>query len=180
MTEHASSRDEGAGAPMSQRIPFGGEGRGAPTSQRTLSGGEERGALMSQRTGLRVGEPPRGNARWPWLVLALLGAFCLAPTPGDIGGCGQPAQPLDPTIFYDSLYATDCRACEKCGFMTMACKAACAPPGGPQSFPLGCEPVAHDGEVCLRVLQSTSCHDYASYVSDSAPTRPSECQFCPR
>jgi len=32
--------------------------------------------------------------------------------------------------------------------------------------------------VCIDALQVASCGAYASYVSDTAPTVPTECDFC--
>jgi hypothetical protein len=32
--------------------------------------------------------------------------------------------------------------------------------------------------VCIDALEAASCSDYASFVSDVAPTEPSECDFC--
>ena len=111
-------------------------------------------------------------------ALALL--FCTAPTPGDIGGCGQRPQELDPQIFFQSKEAIDCQRCEECGIRSGACNNACtAPETYPKSFPERCLPLVHDGEVCLRALLYASCDDYASYMSDSSPSVPTECNFCP-
>ncbi|MFO0661757.1 MAG: hypothetical protein U0165_18280 [Polyangiaceae bacterium] len=123
----------------------------------------------------------RGLGLVPRLVVAaIFTMFCAAPTPGDIGGCGQPADDLDPAIFFRALKYTDCSACQSCGFSTRSCDEACdANRASPTAFPENCAPLAHDGEVCLRKLQNTSCDDYSAYVRDDGPTRPSECQFCP-
>jgi hypothetical protein len=119
------------------------------------------------------------------ITLALL---CLAPTPGDIGGCGQPPEELDARLFYDTLETTDCRACQRCGLATRTCAAACEPHDDVEGvFPVGCAPLAHDGEVCLRRLQAAGCDEYAPYVADDeqgavplrSRPRPTECQFCP-
>jgi hypothetical protein len=40
-------------------------------------------------------------------------------------------------------------------------------------------PLVHDGEVCLRALDDAACEDYLEYMSDVAPTVPTECNFCP-
>lgn len=113
------------------------------------------------------------------VVVATLGLFCLAPTPGDIGGCGQPAEELDPVAFFEAKKYVDCQACERCGLGTAACAKACGPTEPDKAFPRGCAPLAHDGEVCLRALDATGCDDYAGYMSDAVPRSPSECQFCP-
>jgi hypothetical protein len=114
------------------------------------------------------------------LVSAVLGLFCLAPTPGDIGGCGQPAEDLDPVIFFESKKGLDCQQCESCGLGTKACLDACDANRAPEkAFPEGCAPLAHDGEVCLRALQAADCNDYTKYQADILPQSPSECQFCP-
>lgn len=122
-------------------------------------------------------------------VAIVTALFCLAPTPGDVGGCGQRAEDLDAPTFFELLEATDCRACRQCGFTTQTCADACAPKAPlPGAFPIGCAPLAHDGEVCLRRLQSDACDAYRAYVDDveagkaveiSSRPRPRECQFCP-
>ena len=115
------------------------------------------------------------------LALALLAlVFCTAPTPGDIGGCGQRPQELDPGIFFGSKAAIDCQRCDECRLATQACKNACdVPDSYPKTFAERCLPLVHDGEVCLRALLYASCADYAAYMSDAAPTLPTECNFCP-
>jgi hypothetical protein len=114
------------------------------------------------------------------LVAIALGCLCAAPTPGDIGGCGQQAELLDPPIFFASKAYLDCIRCGECGLETQFCDNACDPAvPTPLAFPQGCFPLVHDGEVCLRALRYASCDDYAGYVSDSAPSVPSECNFCP-
>ncbi|HTA91581.1 MAG TPA: hypothetical protein VK745_18485 [Polyangiaceae bacterium] len=128
-----------------------------------------------------------GLARRVWehrgqLALALLSfLFCTAPTPGDIGGCGQKPAELDPGIFFASKAATDCQHCGDCGLTSMACKNACddSPTSYPAAFPDRCLPLVHDGEVCLRALENASCSDYSAYMRDDAPTVPTECNFCP-
>jgi len=115
----------------------------------------------------------------PVLVVATLALFCLAPTPGDIGGCGQPAEELDPVAFFEVKKYVDCQACQRCGIETAACSKACGAGASERAFPTGCAPLAHDGEVCLRALDAADCDDYASYLSDAVPRSPSECQFCP-
>jgi hypothetical protein len=115
------------------------------------------------------------------LLLALLVLlFCAAPVPGDVGGCGQSPDPLDPEVFFATKRDIDCGKCQACGFVTGACQQACnleAPL--PSDFPEGCLPLVHDGEVCLRALHFTPCDDYRAYVDDAAPSVPTECDFCP-
>ncbi len=112
------------------------------------------------------------------VLLALAGA-CLAPTPGDIGGCGQPVEDLDARAFFRAKAQVDCDACGECGLKSDACAVACSGGTGEEQFEEGCYPLLHDGEVCLRALRHGSCEDYASYVADVAPTTPTECDFCP-
>ena len=93
--------------------------------------------------------------KWLLLLVALL---CLAPTPGDVGGCGQPAQELDAPIFFATKKAIDCQQCRRCGFANQTCALACDSSAEVAvSFPEGCLPLVHDGEVCLRRLQHASC-----------------------
>lgn len=113
-------------------------------------------------------------------LAAVVVVFCMAPTPGDIGGCGQSPDLLDAPTFFANKKLVDCTRCDECGFATDACARACddqAPVAS--AFPKDCFPLVHDGEVCLRALRHASCDDYASYVDDSAPSTPSECNFCP-
>jgi len=122
------------------------------------------------------------RGRGAHLVLSLLAfVFCTAPTPGDVGGCGQRPQELDPVVFFESKASIDCQRCGECGVDTKACSAACKddPQSYPETFPDRCLPLVHDGEVCLRALLYASCGDYASYMSDSSPSVPTECNFCP-
>lgn len=124
-------------------------------------------------------ERPRVRKRglYPTIAVALL---CAAPVPGDIGACGQPIARLDAGRFFAAKRNVDCEHCTSCGFTTKSCEADCG--SGPlevDSFPADCEPLVHDGEVCLHKLVDTGCDDYARYVDDSAPTVPSECDFCP-
>jgi hypothetical protein len=117
-----------------------------------------------------------------WLK-ALVGfvalAFCAAPVPGDVGGCGQEAQELDPETFFWSLQHYQCERCRDCELSTRACQRACDDELGQSEFPEGCLPLVHDGEVCLRALQNGSCDEYGEYMSDTSPTIPTECDFCP-
>jgi hypothetical protein len=125
----------------------------------------------------------RLRARRPSLRRVLLAAgvalLCAAPTPGDIGGCGQRAELLDPPIFFASMQRMDCVRCQDCGLEGRRCDDACAGTPGQRDFPEGCFPLVHDGEVCLRALRYASCDDYAGYMSDTAPRVPTECNFCP-
>lgn len=106
--------------------------------------------------------------------------FCAAPTPGDIGGCGQRVQPLGPRPFFEAKKEIDCDKCKECEFDTDFCKSACDPDDEvPRSFPEGCEPIVHDGEVCLNALEATGCGDYEAYVRDQGREAPNECRFCP-
>ena len=106
--------------------------------------------------------------------------FCTAPTPGDVGGCGQTPAELDPETFFASKANIDCQRCEECSLTRVSCNNACAHPESyPTEFPEHCLPLVHDGEVCLRALLHASCNDYAAYMSDGSPSVPTECNFCP-
>lgn len=113
------------------------------------------------------------------LLLAALAIFCLAPTPGDIGGCGQTARDLDPDVFFTSKRAVECRRCRECSLRTPACELSCEEGVElPAEFPDGCFPLVHDGTVCLRRLTQSSCEDHAKVMGEP-PRVPSECNFCP-
>jgi hypothetical protein len=112
------------------------------------------------------------------LTMLIAVVFGMAPTVGDIGSCGQAPDALDAPTFFDLKARTDCTRCSDCGLRTKRCASACNDVPD-QTFPAGCEPLVHDGEVCLRALLHASCSDYTSFVNDAAPTAPSECQFCP-
>ncbi len=105
-------------------------------------------------------------------------AFCAAPVPGDVGGCGQRAEELDAPAFFEQKLAIDCQRCSECGLRSQACASACSEPAA-QSFPEYCVPLVHDGEVCLRALAAASCSDYALFLDDERPSLPTECNFCP-
>ena len=110
------------------------------------------------------------------MVLALV--LGMGATVGDIGSCGQDPDALDPRTFFSIKAGVDCQRCMECGLRGKECDRACNQL--PETaFPSGCQPLVHDGEVCLRALIHASCDDYAAYVDDAAPTAPSECQFCP-
>ncbi|HEX4336717.1 MAG TPA: hypothetical protein VH062_12440 [Polyangiaceae bacterium] len=111
------------------------------------------------------------------IVVALL---CAAPVPGDIGACGQPVERLDAPRFFTAKRNIDCNHCSSCGLQSKACTVACGTGPLPLTqFPVGCVPLIHDGEVCLRKLLESSCDDYARFIDDNSPTVPSECDFCP-
>ena len=113
------------------------------------------------------------------LALLLL-LFCAAPVPGDVGGCGQSPDQLDPAVFFATKRNIDCRKCKECGFSSLLCTEACDESAViPADFPADCRPLVHDGEVCLRALHFAACDAYRDYIDDSAPTVPTECDFCP-
>lgn len=120
----------------------------------------------------------RNRAKVGFFVVVLL--FCTAPTPGDVGGCGQTPAELDPGTFFASKANIDCERCQECSLGSVSCKNACDHPESyPSAFPEECVPFVHDGEVCLRALLHASCKDYESYMSDVSPSVPTECNFCP-
>lgn len=127
--------------------------------------------MSPRRTPIRIGA--RGLVALVAILLASAG-----PTAGDIGGCGQQAALLDDAKFFAQKARVDCDSCTACGFVSTRCELACAGETG-EAFPLGCQPLVHDGEVCLRALSVADCDDYASYVTDEGATTPSECAFCP-
>jgi hypothetical protein len=121
-----------------------------------------------------------GSRRGRGLTAIVVGLLCAAPVPGDVGACGQPVQRLDASRFFTGKLAIDCQQCRACGIRTKTCDLSCNDESTvPASFPEGCVPLVHDGEVCLRRLLAAGCDDYAHYVDDSNPTVPSECDFCP-
>lgn len=120
----------------------------------------------------------RPDARSVRLVVALL-FFTAAPTAGDIGSACQPEDDLDPARFFVLHKAIDCERCGACGLTTKACDRACVSGATLKDFPRGCQPVEHDGEVCLDALLAASCDDYASFMSDEGQLTPTECAFCP-
>ena len=123
---------------------------------------------------------------WPstWGAQLLLAAisllFCAAPVPGDVGGCGQNPQALDPATFFASKKAIDCQRCTECSLASQSCEKACNNAADiERDFPGECFPLVHDGEVCLRALLYASCDDYREFLDDAAPSVPTECDFCP-
>jgi hypothetical protein len=111
----------------------------------------------------------------------LLLFFTAAPTVGDIGSCGQAPDELDPTRYFTAKESLDCLKCTQCNLLgqSEACVRACEPALDQTEFPRDCYPLAHDGEVCLHVLRASDCNDYRQFMSDIAPTIPTECNFCP-
>jgi len=107
-------------------------------------------------------------------------AFCAAPVPGDGGGCGKDPISLDAQGFFESKKALDCARCQECDVRSRACDLACdyyAPAG---ELPRGCDPVQHDGDVCIRALLDADCDEYETFLRDASPEAPTECNFCPR
>jgi hypothetical protein len=113
-------------------------------------------------------------------VCALLAlVFGAGPTVGDIGSCSDQASALDLATFQAERKAVDCERCRQCELMTQWCANACnANAASPVQWPSTCLPLEHDGVVCIDAVQAASCSDYASYVSDTDPTVPTECDFC--
>jgi hypothetical protein len=127
-----------------------------------------------------VTRPPLRKVALRGGFLLLLGLFIMAPTPpGDVGGCGQHAQPLDAPIFFQHWAAIDCDKCTECGFETARCESACEGTEIQTTFREGCSPLVHDGEVCLHALRAADCDEYAEFVKDNGPLVPTECRFCP-
>jgi hypothetical protein len=129
---------------------------------------------------MTIGKTPLRDGAVRLAFAAVVVLFCAAPTPGDIGGCGQRVQPLGPEPFFLAKKDVDCARCKDCSFSTEFCQNACdadVPP--PTEFPEGCHPIVHDGEVCLNALEATGCDDYEDYIRDSGRKAPNECRFCP-
>lgn len=113
------------------------------------------------------------------LVVVTLGLLSLAPTAGDVGGCGASVEELDEARFARARKLVDCQRCTECGIATERCKAACDPKAPNEvGFPARCYPLLHDGEVCLNALLASSCSTYELYVDDAVRAIPSECEFC--
>lgn len=113
------------------------------------------------------------------VTVACLGLLAMAPTPGDVGGCGSDAELLDRASFEATRKLQDCRRCTECDVRGERCARACdtAAPSD-IDVPTSCLPLLRDGQVCIRALDAASCADFATYVDDVAPRTPSECQFC--
>ena len=113
------------------------------------------------------------------LVIASLGLLLMAPTVGDTGGCGRTATELDRDRYASARKLQDCERCEECAVGTARCQRACDKAQLPEiALPPTCRPLYHDGEVCLRALESASCETFATYVDDEAASTPPECDFC--
>lgn len=113
------------------------------------------------------------------LVAAVLGALTMAPTVGDVGGCGVEATALDREAYALARKDEDCKRCSECGLATERCARACDVAAAPDvQLPATCLPLLRDGEVCVRALRAASCDAYATYMDDLAPAVPSECDFC--
>src|SRR5262249_23333631 len=96
------------------------------------------------------------------IVLAILAA---APTVGDVGGCRAQVEPLDATKFYTQSLELTCSRCDECGILAPRCKNACDRNHiVPHTFVNGCNPVVHDGEVCINALEALSCSAFDDYV----------------
>ena len=109
----------------------------------------------------------------------VLAVFVAAPTVGDIGGCGGTDDRLDARKFFAERFRVECARCDECGYNTLACRRSCDKRTiVPGSFPAGCTPVVHDGEVCLRAIEALSCDGFADII-DPQPIVPTECDFCP-
>lgn len=111
------------------------------------------------------------------LVLLAFALLCTAPTPGDVGGCGQPAELLDAPTFFEEKARIECEGCGDCELETGRCERACTPE--PQSLPGDCFALKHDGDVCLRALSHASCSELQTFMADRDPAIPWECNFCP-
>lgn len=130
-----------------------------------------RGALPHEKKRVGAGTIVR--------LAAVVLFFTAAPTVGEIGSCGQPPDEMDPVKFYTEKERIDCEKCIACEIVTDACARACEPELDLDDFPKGCRPLVHDGEVCLGALEASGCDAYRYYMSDGAPTIPTECNFCP-
>jgi hypothetical protein len=109
----------------------------------------------------------------------VLGILSMAPTAGDVGGCGAEVKALDPVSYALARKDMDCERCKECGIGTARCQRACDPAKPTEStIPKTCLPLQHDGEVCIRALAAASCESYSTYVDDVSPSTPSECEFC--
>ncbi|MBN2195586.1 MAG: hypothetical protein JW751_22390 [Polyangiaceae bacterium] len=122
--------------------------------------------------------PVRLELRLAGVVLVVFGS--LGAVPGDVGGCGQPRETLEPARFFQQLREIECEQCTRCSLGTQACRDACfGAETNPTAFPEDCVPLVHDGEVCLRAIEAAACGAFATYVDDDSPRLPTECDFCP-
>jgi hypothetical protein len=119
-------------------------------------------------------------SRRPVALCAVLSLVLgIGATVGDIGSCSDQATALSLATFQAERKAVDCQRCQQCGFATMTCANACNPKAPSDvSWPSTCDPLEHDGVVCIDALEAASCGTYAAYVSDDGPTVPTECDFC--
>ncbi|MFO0677638.1 MAG: hypothetical protein U0169_13975 [Polyangiaceae bacterium] len=105
--------------------------------------------------------------------------FGMAPTVGDVGGCGAAPEDMSSALFANERKLVDCKRCTECAIDTARCRRACTPNAPTDTvIPKTCRPLVHDGEVCLRALEAASCSSYSRYVADDLPSTPSECAFC--
>lgn len=113
------------------------------------------------------------------LLLSVLGVLLMAPTVGDTGGCGRTATDLDRERYTYARKREDCRHCAECDLSTPRCQRACDSNALPDILlPATCRPLYHDGEVCLRAVMAADCETFATFVDETAPVNPSECDFC--
>lgn len=113
------------------------------------------------------------------VILAVLAILNMAPTAGDVGGCGTSPTLLDLDAYRFARKNLECRRCDECGTPSARCTRACDPAVAPETrIPDTCSPLFHDGIVCLRALEAASCDAFGTYVEDRAPATPSECEFC--
>ena len=113
------------------------------------------------------------------IAVVVLGVLSMAPTAGDVGGCGAEITTLDPLAFALARKELDCERCQECGITSARCERACDPSKPVETvIPETCSPLQHDGEVCIRALHAASCDAYRTYVDEASPATPSECQFC--
>ena len=113
------------------------------------------------------------------LAAALFGALSLAPTVGDIGGCGTEPEELSSARYGRARKNLECERCRECSLGSNRCRRACDAKKEPEVvLPQTCRPLVHDGTVCLRALLALSCDEFAGAVDDRAPRTPGECLFC--
>jgi hypothetical protein len=106
------------------------------------------------------------------VIVVVLGLLAMAPTTGDVGGCGREASLLDRDDFAQARKEEDCERCKECAIDNGRCKRACDEKAPLDIvIPVTCRPLKHDGVVCLRALHSASCDSYASYVDDLCELR---------
>lgn len=122
---------------------------------------------------------PRATLGPGRIAVVVLGVLSMAPTAGDVGGCGTEVTALDPLAFAVARKDMDCERCRECGIDSGRCQRACDPTKPVETnIPATCLPLQHDGEVCIRALHAASCGAYRTYVDELSPSTPSECEFC--